>query len=120
MNGTPFNKRKASTDHWYEVAVDTSQCHISIDLINKEHRVRVGLWIIDNKELFDYLYENKEKIESDFGSKLVWNRLDHKRASRVCAYIKGLDFKKPGNYPELMQTIINMVVKLRTVIKEYL
>ena len=51
-NGKPFNKRKASTDHWYEVAVGTSQGHISIDLVNKEHRVRVGFWIGDNKELF--------------------------------------------------------------------
>ena len=119
-NGKPFNKRKASTDHWYEVAVGTSQGHISIDLVNKEHRVRVGFWIGDNKELFDNLYQNRETIENDFGNELVWDRLDNKKASFVCTYIKGLDFKKQDNYPDLMQQIIDTVIKLRDVIKKQL
>lgn len=119
-NGKPFNKRKASTDHWYSVAVGTSQGHISIDLVNKEHRIRVGFWVDDNKDLYDELYSNKKEIENDFGSELVWYRLDNKKASLVCTYIKGLDFAKQDNYPELMQQIIDNVVKLRTVIKKYL
>ena len=119
-NGKPFNKRKATTDHWYEVAVGTSQGHISIDLVNKEHRVRVGLWITDNKELFDDLESKKGEIEADFGKELVWDRLDNKKASIICTYLKNLDFKKQDNYPELMQEIIDTVVKLRDVMKQYL
>lgn len=82
--------------------------------------MRVGFWITDNKELYDELYLNKEEIENDFGSELIWDRLDHKKASVVCTYIKGLDFKKQGNYPELMQIIIDTVLKLRTAIKPFL
>lgn len=119
-NGKPFNKRKATTDHWYEVAVGTSQGRISIDLVNKEHRVRIGLWISDNKELFDELYSKKSEIEGEFGSELVWDRLDNKKASIVCTYLKNLNFKKQDNYPELMQEIIDTVVKLRGVVKKYL
>lgn len=119
-NGKPFNKRKATTDHWYSVAVGTSQGHISIDLVNKEHRIRVGFWINDNKDLFDELYEQKDEIEEEFGSKLVWDRLDDKKASLFCTYIKGLDFKKQDNYPELMQQIIDYVVRLRDVLKQHL
>lgn len=47
--GKPFNKRKATTDHWYSVAIGSSEASISIDLVNKEHKIRVGLWITDNK-----------------------------------------------------------------------
>ncbi len=119
-NGKPFNKRKATTDHWYEVAVGTSQGHISIDLVNKEHRVRIGLWISDNKELFDELHNKKDEIEDAFGSELVWDRLDNKKASIICTYLKNLDFKKQDNYPELMQEIIDTVVKLRDVMKKYI
>lgn len=119
-NGKPFNKRKATTDHWYEVAIGTSQGHISIDLVNKEHRVRVGLWITDNKELFDELYAKKDEIEGEFGSELVWYRLDDKKASIVCTYIKDLNFKKQDNYPELMQQIIDNAVKMRDVMKKHL
>ena len=98
QRGKPFNKRKATTDHWYEVAVGSSQCHISIDLVNKEHKIRVGLWIADNKELFDSLKEHRAEIEAAAGFPLDWDRLDNKKASVVCATIPGLDFRKQENY----------------------
>lgn len=118
-NGKPFNKHKASTDHWYSVAVGTSQGVINIDLVNKDHRIRVGFWITDNKELFDYLHENKDAIEAAFGGELHWNRIDNKKASLVSSSIKGLDFKKQDNYPELMLQTIDTVVRLRNAIKDY-
>ena len=118
--GKPFNKRKATTDHWYDVAVGTSQGHISIDLVNKEHKIRVGFWINNNKELYDSLYSQKDEIESQFGHELVWDRLDNKKASFVCTYINGLDFKKQDNYPALMKTAIETAVSLRDTIKQYI
>ena len=36
-----------------------------------------------------------------------------------CTYIKGLDFKNQENYPELMNKSIDLVVKMRDVLKEY-
>ena len=111
--GKPFNKRKPTTDHWYSIAMGTSECHISIDLVNKEHKIRVGVWIDDNKELFDNCYHNKEDIESACGFKLTWQRLDNKKASLVCAYIYGLDFDNQANYPELINKSIDLVLTMR-------
>lgn len=111
--GKPFNKRKATTDHWYNVAIGSSDANISIDLVNKEHKIRVSLWISDNKELFDALFMRRDEIEAALGFGLVWNRLDNKKASYISAYIKGLDFKKQDNYPELMEQIIDMVVRMK-------
>jgi hypothetical protein len=56
--GKPFNKRKATTDHWYNVAIGSSEASIAIDLVNKEHKIRISLWINDNKDLFDSLYQD--------------------------------------------------------------
>ena len=81
--GKPFNVRKATTDHWYDVAVGTSEAHIAIDLVNKDHRVVVGLYISNNKDLFDKLFLNKESIEESLGLELVWDRLEGKKASRI-------------------------------------
>lgn len=112
--GKPFNKRKPSTDHWYEVAVGSSQCHISIDLVNKEHKIRISLWIPDNKELFDTLLGHKEEIETKAGMELSWNRLDNKKACLIAVDIKGLNFSDQSNYNYLMKTSIDYVVRLRT------
>lgn len=118
--GKPFNKRKATTDHWYNVAIGSSEANISIDLVNKEHKIRVSLWINDNKDLYDSLSLRKDEIEQLLGFDLEWNRLDSKKASYICTYIKGLDFKKQDNYPQLMEQIIDLVLKMRKVFPQFM
>ena len=113
--GKPFNKHKATKDHWYTVAIGSSQCYISIDLINKENRIRVGLWISDNKDLFDKLYMQKAQVESSIPFELVWDRLDSKKASVVCTYISDFDFEHKSNYDQLMNQIIDYVIEFRKV-----
>jgi hypothetical protein len=118
--GKPFSKRKATTDHWYNVAIGSSDASISIDLVNKEHKIRVSFWINDNKDIFDALFQQKEEIENALGFGMEWNRLDNKKASYICTYIKGLDFKKQDNYPLLMEQIIDLVLKMRTVFPKFM
>lgn len=118
--GKPFNKRKATTDHWYNVAIGSSEACITIDLVNKEHKIRVGFRIGDNKELFDALFQRKDVIENALGFGLEWNRLDNKKASYISTYIKGLDFKKQDNYPMLMEQIVDLVLKMRNVFPKFM
>lgn len=118
--GKPFNKRKATTDHWYNVAIGSSEACITIDLVNKEHKIRVGFRIGDNKELFDALFQRKDEIENALGFELEWNRLDNKKASYISTYIKGLDFKKQDNYPMLMEQIVDLVLKMRNVFPKFM
>ena len=116
----PFNKRKPTTDHWYSIAIGSSRCHISIDLINRENKIRVNLWISDDKALYDELFKNKEKISAQFDYKIEWHRLDNKKASYICTFIEGLDFDNPENYNNLMNEIIDKVIEFRKVFKEYI
>ena len=120
LRGKPFNKRKATPDHWYSVAVGSTQCHITIDLINKEHRIRVGMWIDDNKDLFDLFFSHKEEIESSAGIKYEWDRLDGKKAAVICTYLQGLNYNKQDNYPELMNGIIDLVISTRSAFTPFL
>lgn len=118
--GKPFNVRKATTDHWYDVSVGTSEAHISITLVNKENRIGVEIYIDDNKKLFDTLFENKDAFEEDFGEKLEWYRLDERKASRIIYNIDGLDFDNHDNYDELDKKIIDAVARLRESFKKSL
>lgn len=118
--GKPFNRRKATTDHWYNVAMGSSECSISIDLVNKEHKIRVGVWISDNKNLYDNFYNNKDEIEAKCGFSLTWDRLENKKASLACTYINGLDFDNQDNYPVLINKAIDLSIKLRDTFKLYL
>ena len=120
QRGRPFNKRKATTDPWYSIAIGSSECQISIDLVNKEHKIRVGLWIANNKKLFDNVYAHKDEIESTLGFELSWQRMNHRKSSRICKYIEGLDFTIQDNYPELMNESIDLVVRMRDALSKYI
>ncbi len=76
--GKPFNIRKATHDHWYDIAIGSSDAHIAIDLVNKNGFIIVELYINDSKNLYDRLYSSKDEIESELGLGLEWNRMDNK------------------------------------------
>lgn len=118
--GKPFNVRKATTDHWYNVAIGTSDAHIDITLVNKDSVIGVELYITDNKDLFDKLYQKKDEIESDLGFKLDWRRLNNSKASRIVTFIKGLNFDDHSNYNELINKTIDLAVLMRDTFKKYI
>lgn len=120
QRGRPFNTRKATTDHWYDIAIGTSEAHISIDLIKKESVIIVELYISNNKDLFDALSSNKEAIEKELGFEMIWARLDNKKASRIKYYIPNLNFDDHTNYPELMNETIDKVVIMKKVFSKYI
>ena len=118
--GKPFNLRKATTDHWYDVAMGTSDAHIAIDLVNKDSRIVVECYISDNKDLFDTFADHKDEIETELGFELIWDRLDGKKASRIKYRIEGLNFDDHSNYNELMNQTIDAAVKMRDTFKKYM
>ena len=118
--GKPFNVRNATTDHWYNVAIGTSDAHIDITLVNKDSVIGVELYITDNKDLFDKLYQKKDEIESDLGFKLDWRRLNNSKASRIVTFIKSLNFDDHSNYNELINKTIDLAVLMRDTFKKYI
>lgn len=118
--GKPFSVRKASVDNWYDVAMGVTGIHISITLVNSSNVVGVNIYIDDNKEMFDHLYSKKNEIEEQTGFALDWLRLDNKKASRIMYSISGLNFDDHSNYQNLMETIIDKVVVMRNVFKQYI
>lgn len=118
--GKPFNIRKPSTDHWYDVSIGTSGAYISITLVNKEGIVGVELHISDDKELFDRLLGHKQEIEESIGTSLEWQRLDKKKASRIVYKIPGLNFEDPSHYHTLMDEVIDWVIKFRREFKRFI
>ncbi len=118
--GKPFNIRKATTDHWYDISMGTSEARISITLLNREGTIGIELYINDNKELFDKVYSQKDVIENELELSLDWQRLDSKKASRVIYKINGLNFDNHSNYSELMDEIIHKAGLMRDTFAKYI
>lgn len=120
LRNKPFNVRKATTDHWYDVALGTSEAHISITLVNKTNSIGIEVYINDNKKLFDKLFLESEEIENKLGFNMDWQRLDNKKASRIIYYIDGLDFDNHDNYDKLINEVIDRVITIKETFRNHI
>ncbi|HWP30766.1 MAG TPA: DUF4268 domain-containing protein [Fimbriimonadales bacterium] len=82
-------------------------------------RVRVELYLDmgetdENKKLFDWLYEQKQSIESELGESLDWERLDERRASRIAIYRDG-SIDEVEKLDEIRAWAIQELLKFRNV-----
>jgi hypothetical protein len=73
-----------------------------------------------NKERFDELYKHKDEIERAFGGKLLWERLDKKRASRIAIRFKGYGLKNKDQWSEAQDRMIDSMVRLEKAFKPYI
>ena len=104
----PFNGRKGRPQHWYNISVGSSQCHISVCALSQENKIRIELWISDNKELFDKLHNQKDSIEKFIGHELTWDRKDDAKASSISyELLQGFDIYDESKYDEYVLSIIN-------------
>lgn len=118
--GKPFNIRKANPHHWYNVAIGSSKSYISIELVNSEGIIRIGLYMKNDYEFFDKLFENKNNIENELGLKLDWDRECSGMVSRIKYNLKGLNYDDHSNYDELIDSTITIAHKMQKIFKKYL
>ncbi len=62
-------------------AIKTSRNKGQIE--QRKYKIGMEFYIPNNKDIFDQLYDKKEKIETELGYQLDWQRLDDKKASRI-------------------------------------
>lgn len=93
-NKHSFTKAKvAQPQNWYIFPTGFSRLSYGTSFA-QGGRVRAELYIdvgeLDrNKKLFDWLLEQRQNIETEFGESLDWERLDDRRASRIAIYREG-------------------------------
>lgn len=87
---------------------------------SRDKRFRVELYIDfydkgKTKLAFDLLKENKQKYESEIGP-IDWERIDHKRASRVVKYHQGQIMDNPKKLSELRHWAVETMEKFYNLI----
>lgn len=74
----------------------------------------------ENKKIFDYFYKNKENIESTFGSKLDWERLDDKKMSRIASRLHGVSIFNREDWEDMMKFLTDSMIKFEYVLRKYI
>lgn len=82
-NNTSLKLQKSYPQHWNNISIGSGDAHLSLTINSRDGLFGVALYIPDNKEVFKYLLEHKDAIETDLGEKAEWMELPGKKASRI-------------------------------------
>lgn len=119
-----FQKSNPTKDHWlvaggtgitnatYQVIITMNGASVMLNFgrANKEQ----------NKLLFDYLYSNKTDIEILFGDKLVWERMDEFKSSKISFSQAGLNYFNEDEWGNIVSFLIEFLNKIEHAFKPYL
>ena len=116
---TRYENIGPSKDHWLASATGVSGC--SYNLIFSKNEARVELYLqrsqTDNKWIFDQLEQKRQEIEEQFGAELQWQRLDEKKASRIC-YSHPYDGFNDENWRTMINWLCERIVNLEQAFSE--
>lgn len=86
----PLKLRTPRAQHWYDVAIGRSDCHVAFTVLRNEGKVGAELYVPNSKDLYHALHANKGAVEESIGlGSLSWQELPGKKASRIRAYREG-------------------------------
>ena len=71
----------------------------------------------ENKFIFDELKKLQNQIEDNFGSKLIWQRLDDKKASRIKYELSGVDYVNEEDWPKIMTFLVESMHRMTKAFK---
>lgn len=84
------------------------RCEITINKGNKEI----------NKEVFDYLFSQKDKIEATFGGELVWERMDDNVTCRIKSQLDDVSYFEESDWGKMNEFLIDTSVRMEKAFKE--
>lgn len=108
--------RGAPAQNWFPMSCGVSGCSI-VASFAADGRLRHELYIdratqAECKTVFDRLAEQREAFEAAYGRSLQWERLDHRKASRIADYAEG-DVTDTARHAEFLAFFDDAGTRLR-------
>ena len=113
------NARKGQPQSWYSFSTGVSGILLGMCFaLNNKARVEIYLNLAEqeqNKELFDFLFSEKDQIEAEYGDTLTWERLDERKSSRISLYRDGSIEADTESLEELMHWSVKHLIKMKKI-----
>jgi len=116
-----------SPTHYNWVGTSAGKRGLTFSYVVRQHEASVELYIDrgkdseeENKAIFEQLMRHKERIETEFGGALEWQRLEGRRACRIKKTISVGGYKDEDKWPEIHEAMIDTMVRLEKALKPYI
>jgi len=111
--------RKTSPQHWYDISIGSSECHITLTVNSQKDLIACEIYIGNSKETFYALEKYKEKIEQELSEKLEWLSMEGKKSSRIKLSREG-NINEEENWEEYFSWLKETAEKLQKVFIKYI
>ena len=112
-----LNTQKPAPQHWTNVHIGSSEYLLELDALVQKKCVSVGLYINENKEIYEHLCQNLSLFEDRIGCK--GELFDAKKASGVRFYRRNCDIKAHRNcWPEYIKWQLDTALAICQIVEE--
>lgn len=104
-----FSNNSPSKESWIGKGIGMSGINLNIGISGNYCRSEVYINKGDkefNKEIFDFLYSQKEKIESEIGKALTWERMDDNKTCRIKLELSGVSCFEKDDWNKMIDFLI--------------
>lgn len=116
-----FKNISPSTDQWIGIGIGKGGVNLNLAATKKYTRSEIyinrGVKEV-NKEVFEYLYSLKDKIEKDFGNHLVWEKMEDNVCSRIKYQLDGVNIFNEDDWPKMISFLIDSSERMYNAFKE--
>ena len=116
-----FVNLKPRDQYWMNTGIGRQGISLGYVLSNRWASVDLYIDTGDkqrNKAVFDALQAQQAAIEADFGERLEWLRLEHKRSSRIIRRFEEGGLTPTDDWPALQDRMIDAMIRLDRAFRE--
>lgn len=110
-----FNLRKPQPQHWYDLGLGTSSYYISLTINTQKKFISAGLYIPNDKTIFQKMKDNIDLFEKEVGK-----GLEFREANKACRILlcKSMNVKDNSNWPAAVDWLFETALKFKKTIKK--
>jgi hypothetical protein len=109
-----------SKENWISAGAGKSYFNFAYVIRMKDAQIELYIDQGDttkNKQYFDTIHAQKDRIEKIFGKPLDWQRLEEKRGCRVRYVIEDSGLSDKDKWPQLQQQMINAMIEFQKALR---
>lgn len=112
-----FKLRKPLPQHWYDLSIGSSNFHIYMIAGRQKKELSVGIYIDNNKEIYQKFLSQASQIEADMGvGELEWR--ESKKASRF-SIKKNFDIDNHSTWNDEFSWLYRMCCRFKEIAEKY-
>jgi len=104
QKNTLFSNNSPTKESWIGKGIGMSGVNLNIGISSNYCRCEVYINKGDkelNKEIFDFFHSQSEEIETEIGKKLIWERMDDNKTSRIKLELSGVSYFEKDDWNKM-------------------